>query len=201
MKAGSGRTFERWSVARYRSEMGLPAAGTADALGAAAARNARVRATSPRVLVGALKRVAAPAPAAGPASAKKRKKVTLASGHPSEEDIHLACADWVFAHEPRYPALQWLMHVPNGGRRSRGEAGKLRAMGVRKGVSDWILPFPSPSGRYAGLAIELKSHNGTVSDEQQDFLDDSEAAGWLTAVVRSSDEFVEVVMRWINDRI
>ncbi len=61
------------------------------------------------------------------------------------------------------------MHVPNGGLRSRGEAGKMRAMGVRKGVVDWILPFPSPAGRYTGLAIEVKSHRGTVSDEQQDF--------------------------------
>ncbi|WP_443082870.1 hypothetical protein, partial [Variovorax sp. WDL1] len=46
----------------------------------------------------------------------------------------------------------------------------------------------------------LKSHCGTVSDEQEDFLDDAAAAGWLTAVVRSSDEFVKVVEQWIRDR-
>ncbi|WP_272947442.1 VRR-NUC domain-containing protein [Variovorax sp. JS1663] len=114
--------------------------------------------------------------------------------------MHRACADWVFAHEGIYPFLRWLMHVPNGGLRSRGEAGRMRAMGVRKGVVDWILPFPSPTGRYTGLAIEVKSNRGTVSDEQQDFLDDAAAAGWLTAVVRSSDEFVKAVEQWIRVR-
>mgnify|MGYP001544597365 CR=1 FL=1 len=39
----------------------------------------------------------------------------------SEESIHRSCAVWVFAHEPIYPELRWLLHVPNGGKRSRGE--------------------------------------------------------------------------------
>jgi hypothetical protein len=200
MKPGANQVFERWSVARYRNEMGLSPVGPAVDLGAETAGNAtRACIGSSGVVRSATKRNA-PGLVKPPATAKNRKTVPLASGHPSEEDIHLTCADWVFAQEARYPILQWLMHVPNGGRRSRGEAGKLRAMGVRKGVSDWILPFPSPSGRYSGLAIELKSHRGTVSDEQQDFLDDAEAAGWLTAIVRSSDEFEKVVMTWIHDR-
>ncbi|PNG49136.1 hypothetical protein WDL1P2_00467 (plasmid) [Variovorax sp. WDL1] len=101
----------------------------------------------------------APALEPEPARARKRRKprkLTLASGHPTEEQIHRACANWVFAHEGTYPFLRWLMHVPNGGLRKRGEAGKMRAMGVRKGVVDWIHPFPSPTGRYTGLAIEVK---------------------------------------------
>jgi hypothetical protein len=198
MKPGAIQVFERWSVARYRSEMGLPPAGPAGGVRAEAAAN---EASSSRAVRTASKRHSEPSPVQSAPVATKRKRNPLASGHPSEEDIHLACADWVFAHESLYPILHWLIHVPNGGRRSRGEAGKLRAMGVRKGVSDWILPFPSPNGRFAGLAVELKSHSGTVSEEQQHFLDDAEAAGWLTAVVRSSDEFEKVVMTWINDRI
>jgi hypothetical protein len=191
--------FERWTVERYRAEMGLPPAGEI--------ASPRGRPTMLRVRGGVLATgTGAPglslplAPTAEPKAAKKRrkKKVTLLGGYPSEEQIHRACADWVFAQEAVYPILRWLMHVPNGGLRSRGEAGKLRAMGVRKGVSDWILPFASPSGRYAGLGIEVKSHRGTLSDEQQEFLDDSAEAGWLTAVVRSSDDFEIVVMKWIK---
>lgn len=184
--------FQRMSAAEYRAQMGLDPAGTphSELLRSPAPERLRVRGGS-LALAPELK---------APARPRKPRKLTLASGHPTEDQIHRACADWLFAHEAIYPFLHWLMHVPNGGLRSRGEAGKMRAMGVRKGVVDWILPFPSPTGRYTGLAIEVKSHQGTVSDEQQDFLDDAAAAGWLTAVVRSSDEFVKVVEQWIRDR-
>jgi len=183
------RKFERWSVERYRSEMGLPPIGAPAALDAAQVLAASPgRAAKGRTRGGAL--------SAKPASSK-RFSDTLASGHPSEERIHRDCADWVFEQEALFPTLRWLMHVPNGGKRSRGEAGKMRAMGVRKGASDWIHPFPSPHGRFNGLAIEVKSHAGTVSDEQQEFLNDAEAAGWLTGVARSREQFVELVLRWL----
>lgn len=192
------------TAAQYRAQMGLAPAGTPDSevLGAAEPARPRVRGGSLTLAEAERSIQLAPqleAPAA-PARARKPRKLTVAGGHPTEDLIHRACADWVFAHEGTYPSLRWLMHVPNGGLRSRGEAGKMRAMGVRKGVVDWILPFPSPTGRYTGLAIEVKSHRGTVSDEQEGFLDDAAAAGWLTAVVRSSDEFVKVVEQWIRDR-
>ncbi|VTU44923.1 VRR-NUC domain-containing protein [Variovorax sp. RA8] len=198
--------FQRMSAAEYRARMGLAPAGTPE--GELAPERLRVRGgalalVKPDALADA---VSNPNPVAlapdieAPARSRKPRKLTLTSGHPTEDQIHRACADWVFAHEGMYPFLRWLMHVPNGGLRSRGEAGKMRAMGVRKGVVDWILPFPSPAGRYTGLAIEVKSHRGTVSDEQQDFLDDAAAAGWLAAVARSSDEFVKVVEQWIRER-
>jgi hypothetical protein len=195
--------FQRMSAAEYRARMGLAPAGTPDneLHRSAAPERLRVRGGSLALAASGSKSTAlAPEEVEVPARPRKPRKLTLASGHPTEDQIHRACADWVFAHEGTYPFLRWLMHVPNGGLRSRGEAGKMRAMGVRKGVVDWILPFPSPTGRYTGLAIEVKSDRGTVSDEQQDFLDDSAAAGWLTAVVRSSDEFVKVVEQWIRDR-
>lgn len=195
--------FQRMSAAEYRAQMGLAPAGApeSETLRSVAPDRMRVRGGS-LVLTAGGPSSTAPAPTAvsSPTRARKRRKLILASGHPTEEQIHRACAGWVFAQEKVHPVLRWLMHVPNGGLRSRGEAGKMRGMGARKGVVDWILPFPSPTGRYTGLAIEVKSHRGTVSDEQQDFLDDSAAAGWLTAVVRSSDEFVKVVEQWMRER-
>lgn len=178
--------FERMSVERYRQEVGLAPRTTAARSTAAPSRgtkHARVRGGPLPVL----------------SSSSRRSARPLANGSPSEDDIHRDCADWVFANEDAYPILVWLMHVPNGGLRSRGEAGKLKAMGVRKGVSDWILPFPSPSGRYKGLAIELKSEVGTVSDEQEDFLHEASRNGWLIAVARSRDLFISTVKQWLLD--
>lgn len=55
-----------------------------------------------------------------------------------------------------YPELKWMFHIPNGGFRYKGEAGKLRAMGVKAGVSDICLPIKRHE--FAGLWIELKAH-------------------------------------------
>ncbi|WP_454912905.1 VRR-NUC domain-containing protein [Variovorax gossypii] len=182
--------FERWSVERYRNEVGLPPRGSLP--GSSASRLGPPARERPRVRGGPVA-----APAAATPRLPNRAPGFLADGSPSEDSIHRDCASWVFENEEAYPVLVWLMHVPNGGLRSPGEAGKMKALGVRKGVADWILPFPSPSGRYKGLAIELKSLKGTVSDEQEDFIHEASENGWLTAVARSSAAFIETVEKWL----
>lgn len=53
-----------------------------------------------------------------------------------------ACAlmKLVRLHENRYPALKWLYHTPNGGKRRNIVAAKLKAEGVKTGVPDYLLP-------------------------------------------------------------
>ena len=109
----------------------------------------------------------------------------------SEEAIHRACVAWAQVATQQYPLLRWLVHVPNGGKRPRGEAGKLRAMGTRKGVPDLLIP--RRSGRFPGLALELKSSAGRLTPEQEAWLDAFHSDGWLTGIVRSLDEFIELV--------
>jgi hypothetical protein len=112
-----------------------------------------------------------------------------------EETLHRACAEWVFNSQARHPILQYLMHVPNGGKRSRGEAGKLKAMGVRKGVPDFVLPFPSE--RFTGLAVELKAGDGRLTDEQQKWLRFAAQNGYRTAVCFSLTEFIAVIQDFL----
>ncbi len=67
---------------------------------------------------------------------------------------------YVAGSEPAVPALEWIHAIPNGG--SRGDSqksraihgGKMKAEGVRKGIPDIFLPWPS--GNWHGLYIELK---------------------------------------------
>lgn len=110
---------------------------------------------------------------------------------PTEEAAHRACVAWAQVAHQQYPLLRWLVHVPNGGKRPRGEAGKLRAMGTRKGVPDLLIL--RPSGRFHGLAVEVKSRTGRLTPEQQAWLETLHADGWLTGIVRSLDEFIEIV--------
>lgn len=76
--------------------------------------------------------------------------------------------------------------IPNGGGRSKREAGRLKAEGVTKGVSDVMCALPR--GPYAGLFIEMKSRVGQASPEQRAWNDESNANGYMAVVCRGADE-------------
>jgi len=61
-------------------------------------------------------------------------------------------------HERKYPGLELIHSIPNGGARHIAVAAKLRAEGVRAGVPDIFLPVPRGSAH--GLYIELKRKGG-----------------------------------------
>lgn len=52
--------------------------------------------------------------------------------------------------------------IPNGGYRTKAEAAKLKAEGVRKGVPDLCVPIAR--GGYHSLYIEMKRTDGVASD-------------------------------------
>jgi hypothetical protein len=80
--------------------------------------------------------------------------------------------------------LEWMHAIPNGGLRDKRTAGRLKAEGVRKGVSDVFLPWPERAEDgilWYGLYIELKRikssfeetgiarAKGTLSTDQEKF--------------------------------
>lgn len=65
--------------------------------------------------------------------------------------------NWVVLARGKYPELDMLYHIPNGGSRNKIEAANLRRQGVRSGVPDLCLPVAR--GNYHGLYIELKWGN------------------------------------------
>lgn len=125
-----------------------------------------------------------------PAGAPKKKRKT------EEDDLHRMCFEWIFALEAQYPILEYTMHVPNGGARSKGEAGKMKAMGVRSGVVDITNPFPY--GGFNGFACELKSSTGRLSDSQLKYLAKCKSQGWLTGLARTLDEFIALKERYLG---
>lgn len=86
--------------------------------------------------------------------------------------------------------------VPNGGGRSKREAGRLKAEGVRKGVPDIFCAMPR--GSFHGLWIEMKASTGRVSDEQSTWLAESRQLGYAAAVCWSADQAMDL-WRTYND--
>lgn len=80
-------------------------------------------------------------------------------------------------------------HVPNGGGRSKAEAGILKAMGVRPGVPD--LGFILPTGMVAW--VELKAAKGRLTPAQAEFRDMMRGRGIPIAECRSLEEVVAFI--------
>jgi hypothetical protein len=89
-------------------------------------------------------------------------------------------------NDPRYAtAARRTFAIPNGGGRSKREAGRLKAEGVTAGVSDLFCSV-ARGGRH-GLYIEMKSLTGFASREQREWIADSIAEGYAAATCRGAD--------------
>jgi len=98
--------------------------------------------------------------------------------------------------------LGWLAwHTPNGEKRDKATAEKLKAMGVMPGVVDWLIAEPWEKDGQTGfmLAIELKWGKGKPTADQERFLSQVSKRGFLTAVCWTMDEFV-ATLRHIRPR-
>jgi len=78
-----------------------------------------------------------------------------------------ALISWANLSLKRYPELKWLFAVPNGGKRSKAVAGKMKASGVKSGVLD--LNLPVRRGLFTSLWIEMKYGKNTMTDKQKEF--------------------------------
>ena len=76
---------------------------------------------------------------------------------------------WCALNVDKYPELKWFHAIPNGGLRDKITASKLKAEGVKPGVSDTFLPVKRPP--YSGLYIEMKKPGWKETKEQKEFGD------------------------------
>ena len=114
-----------------------------------------------------------------------------------EADEQRAVFEWAEYAKGKHPCLKWMHHIPNGGSRNKIEAARLKAQGVKRGVPDIFLPYPS--GKYHGLYIEMKYGKGKVSPEQQEFLEYASGVGYKTAVCYNMLQAVKVILAYLEE--
>ena len=86
--------------------------------------------------------------------------------------------------------------VPNGGKRCKAEAVRLKLEGVWPGVSDLILLYPK--GQYHGLCIEMKNETGALSNEQGKWLLHRSLSGYATEVCHSLEQAQSAITTYMN---
>ena len=116
----------------------------------------------------------------------------------SEEVEQSLFITWTHRKEVRalMPALRWLHHSPNGGRRDGFTGAQMTALGVKRGWPDLVLP--ASNGKHPGLVIEMKSDTGRATPEQAEWLAHFVAQGWHTDICRSAQEARETVCNYFS---
>lgn len=103
-----------------------------------------------------------------------------------EDDLQIAVADYLAIALPDRMGVVWF-HVPNGGRRNKREAGRLKRMGVKAGVPDFCFITRPP------FFIELKAEKGRLSEDQKDMIGKLRNAGAQTYICRSIEDVQNVL--------
>lgn len=102
---------------------------------------------------------------------------------------------------------KYLFAIPNGGKRHIVTALKLKAQGVKPGVPDILLAYPS--GRYHGLFIELKRRaqtkeqggsrsKGTLTADQMIVMRYLNDVNYLAQVAYGADEAWEIITKYLE---
>lgn len=99
---------------------------------------------------------------------------------PTEDAEQRTLISWCRWMEGQYPDLGMILHIPNGEYRTPTTGKRLKAQGVKAGVPDLFLAIPTK--HYSGLWIELKSQNGRIRPEQQEWISRLRIKGYAAYV-------------------
>lgn len=106
---------------------------------------------------------------------------------------------WAAFVRGRFPEIDLLYHIPNGGSRNRIEAANLKRQGVKAGVPDLCLPVAR--GGFHGLYIEMKAGKNTTTDKQDEWLSALQCQGYAVAVCYGWERAAEVITKYLEGRL
>lgn len=117
---------------------------------------------------------------------KKRRKQPEAA-------LQISVFKWL---RKQYPTILAL-HIPNGGRRNKIEAAKLKRMGTLAGIPDIFVAMPVHP--YAGFFCELKAGKNDLTTSQKEIHQRLKEIGYYVCEARSLEEFDKELWRYFYD--
>jgi hypothetical protein len=113
---------------------------------------------------------------------------TLKSGELSESAIQKTVMEWV---NTKRGLRNFVIHIPNEGKRTTYYGKSLKDMGMRPGVADLFIAMPKHG--YHGAWIELKSKHGGLSTNQRDFLVDMMIKNYFATACFSIEDAIDTI--------
>ena len=114
----------------------------------------------------------------------------------SESSEQEAVIRWAGYMAGRYPELELLYHIPNGGSRNAIEAANLKRQGVKAGVPDICLPVKR--GHYNGLYIEMKFGRNKPTAKQTEWIHKLRECGYKAVVCYGFQDTVKVITEYLE---
>lgn len=124
-----------------------------------------------------------------------------------ETDHCKALMEWAAMLAPQRPELGMLFHIPNGSHKSKAAAGIMKAMGLKAGVWDYLLPVPmwNPFSKAvflaSGLWIEMKAPGNGLSEKQKEWGELMRRQRYVTKVCYSWEEASREIIDYLNGHI
>lgn len=114
-----------------------------------------------------------------------------------ESQEQSALIKWAEMSTAKHPCLRLLFSIPNGGKRNVITAMNMKREGVKAGVPDLFLPYPSKG--FHGLFIEMKKRKGgKVSTEQHWWMHHLICAGYRAEVCQGWEEAKDIIEEYIK---
>ena len=85
--------------------------------------------------------------------------------------------------------------TPNGGKRDKRTASKIKNEGGRRGVPD--LFWAVPNSHFFGLFIEMKTEVGSLSKEQKELIPRLRKNGYCVEICHNPKSAIMVIMKYL----
>tara|TARA_B100000686_G_C16734687_1_gene942880 strand:+ start:1479 stop:1835 length:357 start_codon:yes stop_codon:yes gene_type:complete len=103
---------------------------------------------------------------------------------------------WAEKNEHLRPELKFFFAVPNGGYRPKATGRRLKLEGLKKGIPDTFLAYPT--GGYSGLFLEFKYGKNRLTPEQIEWFRKLRSVKYRCEVVRSFEEARKLILEYLG---
>ena len=124
--------------------------------------------------------------------AKRKEFERLYNYFGPEDKLHIKCSFFLWEY---YPEAVWF-HPPNEGKREWFNQSRVKLMGVKPGVPDFIIM--EPNYYHFGLVMEAKTSNGRLDPAQKMWLDELRKKGFKAEVFRDFETFTTIVQSYFE---
>lgn len=117
---------------------------------------------------------------------------------PTEHVEQALLFKWAAFSLGKYPELDLMFAIPNGGYRHYRTAADLKAEGVKSGVPDIMLPVAR--GGYHGLFVEMKrATGGRISETQLECIAALNKNGYLAVVCKGFEQARDTILEYLKE--